>query len=94
MPTRRYTFTINNKLASLNDIPAPGSFIEYSCIEQPNPMVTDVLLTTEFNPRILPPGTSVGILLNGQPAEYTALIKPDDKVDIVISGQDTKSSAM
>lgn len=94
VPTHRHTFIVNNKLADLNNTPTPGSFIEYSCIEQPNPMVTDVLLIAEFNPCNLPPGTSVDILLNGQPAEYTALIKDGDTVDIVISNPTTKNSAV
>lgn len=94
VPTRRYTLIVNNKLAGLDDIPAPGSIIEYSCIEQPSPMVTDVLLTAEFNPRNLPPGTSIDILLNGQPAEYTALIKDGDTVDIIASGSAAKISVV
>ncbi|MDD4601904.1 Cell division protein FtsA [bioreactor metagenome] len=94
VPTRRYTFLVNGKLANLSDIPSAGSTIEYSCFEQPNPMVTDVLLTAEFDTRNLPPGTRVEILLNGQPAEYTETIKPKDAIDIILSNLDHGSPAL
>lgn len=94
VPTRRYTFSINGAPAQLTDTPATGSILSYSYFEQPNPMVTDVLLTADFNPRNLPPGTCVDILLNGQPAEYTALVKNGDGVDLMISTLEQKNSVV
>lgn len=94
VPVRRYTFTVNGKPAAISDVPAIGSSIEFSCLEQPNPMVTDVLLTAEFNPRNLPPGTSVAIQLNGQPTEYTTLVKSGDAVDVIITNPNVKKTEM
>lgn len=82
IPTRRYTFTINGNPAGLNDIPSQGSTIEYSCLERANLMIADVLLAANFNPRALPANTTIEILLNGQPAEYTAPVKNGDTIDI------------
>lgn len=90
VPTKRYTFTIDGQPARLSDGVPENSIIEYSCYEQSCPMLSEVLLTAEFNPRNLQPGTCVDILLNGQAAEYTAPVKNGDAVDIIIAGVENK----
>jgi len=84
IPIRRYTFTVNGQPAKVTDTVADGSTIDFTCFEQASPMISDVLLAAEFNPRDIPPSSKVEILLNGHPAEYTALVKNGDAIDIII----------
>lgn len=85
VPTRRFSVLLNGQPAT-PDMPAPNhSAITFTCHEQPNPMISDVLLAANFNPRALPAGSKVEILLNGRPAEYTAIVKSGDALELVIS---------
>ncbi|MDR3566269.1 MAG: cell division FtsA domain-containing protein [Negativicutes bacterium] len=83
VPIRRYTFSLSGKPAKPTDPAQPGSSIEYACYEV-LPMVSDVLLAAEFDPRSLPAASRIDILLNGQPAEYTTPVKNGDKMEIKI----------
>ena len=81
---RRHTITVNGKPAAPDDPAPPGSAIEHSCSESP-PTVSDVLLAAEFNPRELPRGSRVDILLNGRPAELTAPVRSGDAVEVLVA---------
>ncbi len=47
-------------------------------------MISDVLLASNFNPKTIPPGSIVSILLNNQPTEYTSLVKNCDEITLVV----------
>ena len=83
VPTRRYTLTLNGAAASLND-PAPdGGIIEFTLSQASQPTLADVLLAAEFNPGDLPSAGGITVVVNNKVAEYTAIIKNGDKIDIV-----------
>ena len=83
VPTRRYTLTLNGAAASLND-PAPdGGDIEFTLSQASQPTLADVLLAAEFNPGDLPSAGGITVVVNNKVAEYTAIIKNGDKIDIV-----------
>ncbi len=83
VPLRRWSFTVAGKPAAAADTVRPGSYVDYSCYEI-QPMVSDVLLAAEFDPRSLPPGSRVGIMVNGEAAEFTTPVKNGDKVDVAV----------
>ncbi len=83
VPLRRWSFTVAGKPAAAADTVRPGSYVDYSCYEI-QPMVSDVLLAAEFDPRSLPPGSRVGIMVNGEAAEFTTSVKNGDKVDVAV----------
>lgn len=85
VPTRRYSITLNGQHAAPSAIAPNNSSITFSCHDQPNPMISDVLLAAEFNPREIPTASKVEILLNNRPAEYTAVVKNGDSLDILIT---------
>ena len=85
IPLRRFSMTMNGSQALPTDIAPKGSIIDFSCTEQPHPIISDVLLAADFNARDLPRGSSVTILLNQQPTEYTAIVKNGDEVDILVT---------
>lgn len=85
IPLRRFSITLNSTQALPTDIAPRGSIIEFSCVEQPHPIISDVLLAADFTTRDLPKGSSVTILLNQQPTEYTAVVKNGDEVDILVT---------
>ncbi|WP_378956567.1 cell division protein FtsA [Pelosinus sp. sgz500959] len=85
IPLRRFSITMNGIQALPTDIAPKGSIIDFSCTEQPHPMISDVLLAADFNTRDLPRGSSVMIHLNQQPTEYTAIVKNGDEVDILVT---------
>jgi cell division protein FtsA len=86
VPLRRYNITVAGKAARLTDTVPPGSYIDYSCYEI-QPMVSDVLLAAEFDPRSLPSASRVSVLVNGEEAEYTMSVKNGDKIDVKISNK-------
>jgi cell division protein FtsA len=83
VPLRRWSFTVAGKPAAAVDTVRPGSYVDYSCYEV-QPMVSDVLLAAEFDPRSLPSGSRVGILVNGEAAEFTTPVKNGDKVEVAV----------
>lgn len=83
IPIRKYTFTLNGTPAELSTVVPSGSHIEYSCTEQPAPMLSAVLLAANFDPRTLPTGKRIDTLLNGRHAEYTAPVKNGDTIEVV-----------
>lgn len=85
IPLRRFSITMNSNQAFPTDIAPKGSIINFSSIEQPHPIISDVLLAADFNTRDLPRGSTVTIRLNQQPTEYTAIVKNGDKVDILVT---------
>jgi cell division protein FtsA len=84
IPLRRFTIIMNDKPAQLTDIAHNNSIINFSCSEQEHPMISDVLLAANFNPKTIPSGSIVKILLNNQPTEYTSLVKNSDEITLVI----------
>ena len=85
IPLRRVSITMNNTQVQPTDIAPNGSIIYFTCTEQQHPMISDVLLASDFDPSNLPPGSIVAIQLNKQPTEYTAIVKNGDEVDIIIT---------
>lgn len=85
VPVRRYTITLNGQAASPGDTAPNHAVITFSCFEQPAPMISDVLLAAEFNPRDIPSASKIELLLNGQPAEYTAIVKNGDSLEVLIT---------
>ncbi len=83
LPVRRYTLLVNGKPVNEQYCPPSHSHIEYSVVQKP-PLISEVLLAAEFDPRQIPPGSSVDILLNGMPVEFTATVNNHDKVDVII----------
>ncbi len=82
MPVRRYTFSLNGAAAQPDKEAPDGSQLEFSVSESSMPIISDVLLASRFDPRSLPKTGKVQLLLNGQPAEYTAVVKNGDKVSV------------
>lgn len=85
IPLRHVNITMNNSQAHPTDVAPSGSIINFSCTQQQHPIISDVLLISNFNPSSLPPGSIVIIYLNKQPTEYTAIVKNGDEVDILIT---------
>lgn len=85
LPLRRCQLQLNGKPAKPEDIAPDGSQIDVQYSEQGQPMVSDVLLAANFQPQLLPLGSKVDLLLNKQRAEYTALVKNGDILEIVVT---------
>lgn len=85
IPTTTCTLAVDGNPATLNTIVKDGSYISYSILEKTVTMISDVLLAAKFQPPSALSNAKVEILLNGQPAEYTALVKNGDSVDVVIT---------
>jgi len=85
IPLLRVSITMNNTPVQSTDIAPDGSIITFSCTERQHPIISDVLLASDFNPSELPPGSIVAIHLNKQPTEYTAIVKNGDEVDVIIT---------
>ncbi|MBP2627640.1 MAG: cell division protein FtsA [Firmicutes bacterium] len=85
IPLRHVSITMNNAPAQPTTVAPCGSIIDFSCTQQQHPIISDVLLASNFNPGTLPPGSIVTIRLNKQPTEYTAIVKNGDEVDILIT---------
>ncbi|WP_371373912.1 cell division protein FtsA [Sporomusa aerivorans] len=82
IPIRRYTIQVDGQPAEAGQIASPGSNINFTLIPDRLPLISDVLLAADFDPRTLPPTSRVTVLLNGSPTEYTAIVKNGDTVDI------------
>jgi len=83
VPTRRFSLTLDGAAAGLAD-PAPdGGIIEFTLSQSSQPTLADVLLAAEFNPGDLPATGGVMVVVNNKVAEYTAIVKNGDKIDIV-----------
>ncbi len=85
IPLRRHTIIMNDKVSQITDTAPNESVIHFSSTEQEHPMISDVLLAADFNPKTIPPGSIVKILLNNQPTEYTSLVKNGDEITLVIT---------
>ncbi len=83
VPLRRWSFTVAGKPARAADIAPPGSYIDYTSYEI-QPMVSDVLLAAEFDPRSLPFGSRIQVLVNGAAAEFITPVKNGDAVDVTV----------
>ncbi|MCX7780379.1 MAG: rod shape-determining protein [Negativicutes bacterium] len=84
VPVCRLALTVNGQPAALSDTVLNGGVIEYN-LYKIQPTVSDTLLAADFDPRALPPGSRVDILLNGVAAEYTSPVKNGDRLKLVIS---------
>lgn len=82
IPVRRYAYSVNGQPAELHSPVPTGSLISFTCMDNAHPILSDVLLAARFDPRSLPPGSSVAVFLNGRPAELTAIVKNNDQVEI------------
>ncbi|HWP79962.1 MAG TPA: cell division FtsA domain-containing protein [Candidatus Acidoferrum sp.] len=83
VPLRRWSFTVAGKPAKMDDAARPGSYVDYTCYEV-QPMVSDVLLAAEFDPRSLPTGSRISVLVNGAEAEFTTPVKNGDNVEVSV----------
>lgn len=86
VPLRRHTVTVAGRAARLTDPVSAGSYIDYSAYEI-QPMVSDVLLAAEFDPRSLPAASRVAVLVNGVTAEFTTPVKNGDKIDVKVDNK-------
>jgi len=85
IPAQRYTISANKQPAKLTDAAPDGTAIEYSCHDQSNPTIGEVLLAVDFDPRQLSGTKQITILHNRQPADFTTPIKNRDLIQIVFS---------
>ncbi|SMD10503.1 cell division protein FtsA [Sporomusa malonica] len=85
VPIRRHSILVDGRPAESSQ-PAPlHSAIELITAADYQPLISDVLLAADFDPRSLPAASRVTLLLNGLPTEYTAFVKNGDSVDLKIS---------
>jgi hypothetical protein len=84
VPLRRWSLTVAGKPAKPDAHVRVGSYIDCTCYDT-QPMVSDVLLAAAFDPRTLPAGSRTAVLVNGEAAEFTALVKNGDKVEVTAS---------
>ncbi|HWR41648.1 cell division protein FtsA [Sporomusa sp.] len=84
VPIRRHTVMVNGRPAEPSQPASPDSTIELITATDPQPLISDVLLAADFDPRSLPAASRVTVLLNGLPTEFTAYVKNGDSVDIHI----------
>lgn len=89
VPLRRWSATVAGKAARPEDRVRAGSYVDYTSHEIV-PMVSDVLLAAEFDPRSLPAGSRVAVLVNGEPAEFTTAVKNGDKVDVTVAQKSSR----
>jgi cell division protein FtsA len=87
IPLRRFTIIMNDKPVQQTAIAPNNSIINFSCTEQENPMISDVLLAADFNPQTLPQGSTVKILLNKEATEYTSLVKNGDEIELMVTAR-------
>lgn len=85
VPTLSWSIRLNGTPVDINTAAETDSTIEYSIIEHPAPMLSDVLLAASFDPRSLPVNAKVAVLLNGVSAEYIAPVKNGDAVDVIVN---------
>lgn len=85
IPIRRYSVLMDGKPIEVNQPAIPGSTIEFVINSNRQPLISDVLLAADFDPRTLPPVGKITVLLNGSPAEYTAVVNNGDKIDIELT---------
>lgn len=85
IPLRRFTIIMNDRPAQPTDIANNNSIINFASTEQEHSMISDVLLAANFNPKTIPCGSIVKILLNNQPTEYTSLVKNNDEITLDIN---------
>lgn len=84
IPIRRYTVLVDGQPAAVSQGALPGCAIEFSTFTDQAPLISDVLLAADFDPRSLPATSRVSVLLNGLPTEYTAFVKNGDSVTLKI----------
>jgi cell division protein FtsA len=83
LAARRHSLLCDNQPVSPDTIAPTGSNITYTVSQTP-PTVSDVLLAADFDPRSLPPGSQVIVLLNGRTVEYLAPVKNSDQIDVTV----------
>ncbi|MBP2645245.1 MAG: ftsA 1 [Firmicutes bacterium] len=85
LPLRRHSLTVNGKPAFLTDTATPNSVIEFTTNEI-QPIISDVLLASRFDPRQLGKAAAkITVLINKKPAEYITPVKNGDSIEIVTS---------
>lgn len=84
VPSRRWQLTVNGNVKPPEATAPDGATIEYRAKDY-QPMISDVMLAAKFAPPSFARARKIEILLNGVPAEYTSLVKNQDKVDIIIN---------
>lgn len=82
IPIQSYSIQVDGQAAEVNQPAKPGSSINFTIASDRQALISDVLLAADFDPRTLPVTSKFSILLNGQPTEYTAIVKNGDNVEI------------
>ena len=87
VPVRSWKITVDGVVKKPEDEAPDGSKINFIS-NQSQPMINSVMLAANFAPLKLIGATKIEILLNGQPAELTSLVKNRDQVDLIITPRD------
>lgn len=82
IPIQRYSVLVDGRPVEPSQPAVPGSVIDFTTSPDRQPLISDVLLAADFDPRTLPAVGRITVLLNGLPTEYTAIVKNGDSVDI------------
>ncbi|KYZ74740.1 cell division protein [Anaerosporomusa subterranea] len=83
LPARRQSLLCDNQPISPDALAPIGGNITYTVSQTP-PTVSDVLLAADFDPRSLPLGSQVNVLLNGRTVEYLAPVKNGDQIEVTV----------
>ena len=77
-------FTVNGKSVKPSNKPKANDKITFK-VSKKTPIVSDVLLAGDFDPReAVTDGKLVELLLNGEKTEFTAAVKAGDQVKVII----------
>lgn len=85
VPVKRFTLTVNGQPATMNEYAPTGCEIEFNVYSQSQPTVSEALLAAQFNPKSLPAGSRISVMLNGLLTEYTSFVKNGDSLEIVVA---------
>lgn len=84
IPVHRHTVLVDGQPADISQSVPSGGLIEYTATPDMQPLISDVLLAADFDPRSLPVTARVNVLLNGAPTEYTAIVREGDSVSLQV----------
>ncbi|WP_371364081.1 Cell division protein FtsA [Sporomusa rhizae] len=82
IPIQSHSIQVDGQVTEASEPAKPGSTINFAITSDRQALISDVLLAADFDPRTLPVTSKFAILLNGQPTEYTAIVKNGDSVEI------------
>ena len=75
--------TVNNEVATGDCSIADNDVVTYETGIVQTILISDVLLATNYQPPAQ--ASRIEILLNSLPAEYTSVVKPGDKIDVIVT---------